>query len=129
MTSDARANWPIEEKESLIRLNEKDPSEIVRFDVIGRASASRVLIISPSRKRAGEHALWQRRFYEHTCRDEADLKRCLDYVHVNPLRHGLVKYVADWPWSSFHRYRRLGEYDANWGGAAVWHGDEFRDFE
>ena len=36
-----------------------------------------------SRLAKGERSIWQRRFYEHTCRDDADLKRCVDYVHVN----------------------------------------------
>jgi len=48
---------------------------------------------SKSRQKRNEQDLWQRRFFEHTCRDEADLKRCVDYVHVNPLKHGLVKRV------------------------------------
>lgn len=43
-------------------------------------------------------------------RDELDLKRCVDYIHVNPLKHGLVSRVGDWRWSSFHRYVQLGEY-------------------
>jgi putative transposase len=85
--------------------------------------------ISRSRERKGEHAIWQRRFHEHTCRDDADLKRCLDYVHVNPLKHGLVARVIDWPWSSFHRYVGVGEYEPGWGSAANWYGDEFRDAE
>ncbi|QDU36143.1 hypothetical protein Mal4_04260 [Maioricimonas rarisocia] len=61
-----------------------------------------------------------------TCRDDEDLKRCLDYVHINPVKHGLVTRVADWPWSSFHRYARLGEYDVNWGGSPEMYGDEFK---
>jgi len=64
----------------------------------------------------GERGIWQRRFWEHTCRDEDDLKRCVDYAHWNPRKHGLVKRVADWPWSSFHRFVQAGEYDAEWGG-------------
>jgi putative transposase len=43
------------------------------------------------------------------------LKRCLDYIHVNPLKHGLVARVKDWPWSSFHRFVQLGEYSEDWG--------------
>jgi putative transposase len=42
---------------------------------------------SQSRRAKQERSVWQRRFYEHTCRDDADLKRCIDYVHVNPLKH------------------------------------------
>src|SRR5262249_43934435 len=43
-----------------------------------------------SRLRHGERAVWQRRFWEHTCRDQDDLNRCIDYIHWNPVRHGLV---------------------------------------
>ena len=84
---------------------------------------------SASRASKGERSVWQRRYFEHTCRDEGDLKRCADYVHVNPLKHGLVSRVVDWPWSSFHRYVRLGEYDSNWGNANVWYGDEWKRYE
>lgn len=84
---------------------------------------------SLSRVKRGEHGVWQRRFFEHTCRDETDLKRCLDDVHVNPLKHGLVERVRDWPWSTFHRYVREGEYSIDWGNAAEWYGDEFNAFE
>jgi putative transposase len=70
-----------------------------------------------SRIRQGERGVWQRRYWEHTVRDEEDLKRCVDYVHWNPKKHGLVADVADWPWSSFHRFVKLGEYDRNWGSA------------
>ena len=68
-----------------------------------------------SRRRHGERAIWQRRFWEHTCRDEEDVKRCVDYIHWNPVKHGLVSHVRDYPWSSFHRYVQLGEYSEDWG--------------
>ncbi len=82
-----------------------------------------------SRRSKGERSVWQRRFFEHAVRDEADRKRCIDYTHVNPLKHGLVERVRDWPWSSFHRYVRLGEYPADWGNAALWYGDEWKHYE
>jgi putative transposase len=66
----------------------------------------------------GEHAVWQRRFWEHQIRDETDLARHVDYVHVNPLKHGLVERVADWRWSTFHRYLRLGILPADWATEA-----------
>ncbi|MFO0808964.1 MAG: transposase [Gemmataceae bacterium] len=72
---------------------------------------------SASRERHRERAVWQRRFWEHTCGDADDLKRCLDYLHWNPVKHGLVERVRDYPWSSFHRYVALGEYDIDWGSA------------
>ena len=72
---------------------------------------------SASRVRRRERGIWQRRFWEHVCRDEDDLKRFLDYLHWNPVKHGLVQRVKDWRWSSFQRYVDLGEYDLEWGTA------------
>lgn len=71
---------------------------------------------SASREKRGETTIWQRRFWEHTIRDEKDLERHVDYLHYNPVKHGLVKRVKDWEWSSFHRYVRMGVYEAEWGG-------------
>jgi putative transposase len=85
--------------------------------------------VSVSRKHKGERGVFQRRYFEHTVRDEADRKRCVDYVHINPLKHGLVQRVVDWPWSSFHRYVRLGEYTAEWGGDPTFYGDEWLQYE
>lgn len=62
-----------------------------------------------------EAALWQRRFWEHWIRDEDDLRRHLDYVHFNPVKHGYAMRPTDWQWSSIHRYLRLGWYDKDWG--------------
>ncbi len=62
----------------------------------------------------GEYRLWQRRFWEHTIRDERDLEAHVHYIHYNPVKHGWVTRVADWPCSSFHRYVRLGWVDTDW---------------
>ncbi len=62
--------------------------------------------------------LWQSRFWEHTIRDDDDLKRHVDYIHYNPVKHGLVARIADWPHSSFHRYVRQGDMPLDWGGDA-----------
>ncbi|MBX3400161.1 MAG: transposase [Gemmataceae bacterium] len=59
--------------------------------------------------------VWQPRFWEHTVRDEDDLKRCVDYIHWNPVKHGFVERPKDYPWSSFHRFVKLGEYPEDWG--------------
>ena len=64
----------------------------------------------------GERGVWQPRFWEHAIRDEKDLKRCADYIHWNPIKHALVSRVIDYPWSSFHRFLRLGVYPEEWGG-------------
>jgi putative transposase len=64
-------------------------------------------------------------FLEHTIRDEADFARHVDYVHYNPVKHGLVKRVRDWPYSSFHRYVRLGVLPEDWAGAVDEHEIDF----
>jgi putative transposase len=85
--------------------------------------------ISTSRHKKSERGIWQRRFWEHVCRDEVDMKRCVDYIHLNPVKHRLVERVVDWPWSSFHRYVKLGEYETTWGSSHVLFGDEWEQFE
>jgi len=55
-------------------------------------------------------AIWQRRFWEHQIRDESDLQRHVDYIHFNPVKHGLVRHVEDWPWSTYHKYTKKGFY-------------------
>jgi len=64
----------------------------------------------------GELALWQRRFWEHTIRDERDFGRHVEYIHFNPVKHGLVSRVCDWAYSSFHRYVRDGTLPEDWAG-------------
>ncbi len=66
----------------------------------------------------GRPAVWQRRFWEHTIRDEDDFARHVDYIHFNPVKHGYVGRVRDWPYSSFHRYVREGLLPADWAGDA-----------
>src|SRR5215203_6183745 len=70
------------------------------------------------RHRNGELALWQRRYWEHTIRSDDDFSRHVDYIHFNPVKHGLVSRVQDWPYSSFHRYVRQGLLPEDWGGDA-----------
>jgi len=64
----------------------------------------------------GEYALWQRRFWEHTIRNEVDFVRHVDYVHFNPIKHKLVSRVCEWPYSSFHLYVRRGVLPLDWAG-------------
>ncbi len=68
------------------------------------------------RIKRGERGIWQRRYWEHLIRDERDYQAHMDYVHINPLKHGLVKRVSDWPYSTFHRLVRDGLYAADWAG-------------
>ena len=71
--------------------------------------------ISSSREKRGERGLWQRRFWEHLIRDEADYQQHIDYIHWNPVKHGWAQYVKNWPHSSFHDYVKRGLYPENWG--------------
>ncbi|MGY4307671.1 putative transposase [Bradyrhizobium sp. USDA 4369] len=77
------------------------------------------------RRRNGELALWQRRFWEHTIRDDDDFERHVDYVHFNPVKHGLTRRVLDWPHSSFHHYVRDGVLPEDWAGDAKDDGADF----
>ena len=63
-----------------------------------------------------ERGLWQRRYWEHAIRDDADLERHVDYIHFNPVKHGHASRVCDWPHSSFHRYFERGVLPVDWGG-------------
>ena len=81
--------------------------------------------ISGSRATKGERGIWQRRYWEHTIQDESDFSRHLDYVHINPVKHGLVTRVRDWPYSSFHRMVKLGIYPEDWAGSVSGHDDAF----
>ena len=70
---------------------------------------------SKGRLNKKERGIWQRRYWEHTIRDEQDLEKHMDYIHYNPVKHKYVTCVADWPYSSFHRLVRKGVYNAQWG--------------
>ena len=72
---------------------------------------------SAVRVRRGERGIWQRRFWEHAIRDEADFRSHMDYVHANPVKHGLVARVRDWPYSTFHRLVKQGMYPLDWVGS------------
>jgi putative transposase len=70
--------------------------------------------ISNSRIGKGERGIWQRRYWEHAIRDERDFQNNVDYIHFNPVKHGLVTHVKDWPHSTFHRWVKAGHYNENW---------------
>jgi putative transposase len=78
-------------------------------DLVG-GDASR----SQSREKRREIDFWQRRFWEHQIRDADDFERHVNYIHYNPVKHELAKRAADWPYSTFHRYIRSGDYSCDW---------------
>jgi putative transposase len=67
-----------------------------------------------NRNHRNETGVWQRRYWEHTIRDADDLWRHVEYIHYNPVRHGLVFRAADWPYSSIHRFIEQGAIPPDW---------------
>jgi putative transposase len=95
-------------------LPEDDADYGKRWSLIKRLTGDR-LIQAESTTARRERGLWQRRFWEHRIRDEDDRDRHVDYIHHNPVKHGLAAKAADWPHSSIHRYIRNGWIAADWG--------------
>lgn len=73
--------------------------------------------MTASKRKHRESTIWQRRYWEHQIRDETDYQRHMDYVHYNPVKHGLVARAIDWPYSSFQRHYANGVYGENWATA------------
>lgn len=101
-----------------------DTNFAIRWSLIKRqvSQASRHLVgqtQSASRTKRREIDFWQRRYWEHQIRNDADFSRHVDYIHYNPVKHGHVERLMDWPYSTFHRYVRLGVYPADWAGGGV----------
>lgn len=98
---------------------EGDANFPLRWNII-KGSFSRGLpgnaIRSRSKASKRERGIWQRRYWEHAIRDETDLARHVNYIHFNPVKHGYVTRVCDWPHSSFHRFVELGTLPLDWGG-------------
>jgi putative transposase len=109
-------------------LPEADANFATRWRLI-KSAFSRSLAagerISDSRAAKGERGIWQRRYWEHTISDENDFARHIDYIHINPVKHGLVPRVRDWPHSSFHRMVKLGIYPEDWAGDVSDHSGNF----
>ncbi|OGS93340.1 MAG: transposase [Gallionellales bacterium GWA2_59_43] len=90
------------------RLPEDDSDYALRWAQIKRFTRHRLGMPS-------EGKLWQPRYWEHCIRDENDFARHVDYIHWNPVKHGLVNCAADWPYSTFHRFVAAGGYPRDWG--------------
>jgi putative transposase len=70
--------------------------------------------ISAGQRRKGLRGVWQPRFWEHTIRDEDDFGQHVDYIHYNPVKHGLSTCAHSWPWSTFEAWSRRGVYERDW---------------
>ncbi len=110
---------------TLWTLPEGDANFSTRWRLIKEAFTRAYLKTHPapdrreSRRSKGEHSIWQRRFWEHVIRDEADFISHLNYIHLNPVHHGLARAPHDWPHSSFRAWVERGAYDITWGSDAL----------
>ena len=92
---------------------------IIKRGVSGRCAEMLNASQSDSGRKRNERPFWQRRFWDHQVQDDDDLVKHLDYIHWNPVKHGLVKAVKDWPYSSFHKYVTKGMFPNDWGGGEI----------
>jgi putative transposase len=97
----------VDDYSKIIRLTKGEFTKKVRFEGITN---------NQSRQSRKEQMVWQRRFWEHQIRDDDDYRRHIDYCYINPVKHGYVNRVIDWPYSTFHRDIKRGKYPMDWGG-------------
>ena len=92
----------------ILKLPEDDKDFPLRWRLIkSRFSRSCSAELDPARgARKGERGIWQRRYWDHMIRDERDFETHVNYIHHNPVKHGLVDDPDDWPYSSWHRFKR-----------------------
>ena len=113
---------------SIWSLPEGDADYATRWSLL-KGNFSRALAtgepVSRARSLKRERGIWQRRYWEHRIRDEEDLARHVDYIHINPVKHGHATAPAEWPYSSIHRYIRQGLLPANWAAAPEGFGADF----
>ncbi|MCX7085542.1 MAG: PDDEXK nuclease domain-containing protein [Methylococcales bacterium] len=77
-----------------------------------------------NRKNKKQQEIWQHRGWEHCLRYQQDFQKHIDYIHYNPVKHGLVKRASDWQYSSIHRYIKLNILDNNWGDGEIAFADD-----
>jgi REP-associated tyrosine transposase len=102
----------------VIELPSGDANYAMRWALIKQRFSKAIPATEPrneARQRRAERGIWQRRYWEHLIRDERDYAAHMDYVHFNPVKHGLVSRVQDWPHSTFRRLVRMGVYPLEWG--------------
>ena len=99
----------------LWRLPKSDADFSTRWQMVKTAFSRQ---IPADVKKDGSKRVWQPRFYEHCLRDERDFQKHLNYIHYNPVKHGLVVSPGEWPHSSFKRFVSLGWYAEDWGNVA-----------
>jgi putative transposase len=118
---------------TLITLHENDVDYMIRVREIKRlftryyqASTGKTSQRNQSYVDKQEATIWQRRFWEHTIKNDRDFEHHFNYIHYNPVKHGLVTDVEKWEWSSFHRYVRLGIYAPDWGSELDFNDESYK---
>ena len=96
------------------RMPEGDADYSSRWREIKKAVSHRISIATNERN---ERMVWQRRFWEHVIRDEEDWRKHVDYIHYNPVKHGLANRPGEWAWSSFGNAVSKGWYEESWGAS------------
>ena len=103
----------------VLELPPNDSNYALRWRLIKSAFSKKMVADEPRsmvRQARGERGIWQRRYWAHLITHDADFANHVDYVHINPLKHGLVKAVAEWPHSTFHQHVKMGNYPLDWAG-------------
>ena len=85
-----------------------DANYPVRLRLLKTGFTRRLPDVDKADGRKGERNVWQRRYWEHAIRDEADLEAHVDYIYRNPVKHGHAAEVGDWPFSTWRRDGRAG---------------------
>ena len=98
------------------RMPDGDADYSSRWREIKKAASRQIDTTTNNRN---ERMVWQRRFWEHAIRDENDWRRHVDYIHFNPVKHGLVSSPGEWPYSSFRKFVSAGWYDVGWGAGGL----------
>lgn len=115
---ETQGRWPFETVAAVVlpdhlhfvwRLPAEDKNFSTRIRLIKAGFTERLPTRQKRSGRKGERDVWQRRYWEHLIRDDDDLNRHVDYVHFNPVKHGYVPNLDDWPYSTWVRWKE--EYD------------------
>jgi len=91
---------------------QNDCNYSIRWQMIKTCFSRRYRHQNPELKQT---KIWQPRYWEHVIRNQDDLNKHVDYIHYNPVKHGLVKAVGSWPYSSYRKFLSRGIYDDEWG--------------
>lgn len=110
------ADFPLRWRKLKTRFTRAVVGEWRRSGRVGHSPTLNPWPRSDSKIAKGERGLWQRRYWEHMIRDAEDWRRHVEYCWFNPVKHGLVGRVGDWPLSSFHRDVRRGLAPEDWAG-------------